>query len=393
MRDALDTAIQRLSVEMTESERPDIDHDTKGVPGSPEIAATILKKIENASVFVADITPIAVSKSGKHIPNPNVLIELGFAKMAVGTENIILVWNTAITGCSVEDLPFDLRHRRGPLSIDLPYDAPTAELRSTRASLTDQFEGALRACLNETTAKTGAEPKWRRTKSNDPSIWEGGDKPLNVNRRFDPPISIGFESAPRAYARIVPERWDRVEDTSSKLNGDYHPTPLGRFGGLDWGRTTGGFIAYRASESIYERGSTPTATRWFQDSGELWGVASSFFSEHENLMFYSEAYAVLQWISWLRRSILVCRSLGGAGRIHCKLGVFGIEGTRWPKNAWITGPPNVAVEDLIESKFIFSSSDNDEIIPAVRAMNNSIRDSFGLDSLDADDFAREFEKG
>ena len=48
------------------------------MPGSPDIVATILAKIEAAAVFVADVTPIAVSPGGKHVANPNVLIELGY---------------------------------------------------------------------------------------------------------------------------------------------------------------------------------------------------------------------------------------------------------------------------------------------------------------------------
>ena len=134
-RDALQAAISRLSAEMEEADRPSLDHDTKDVAGSPEIVTTILKKIQNAAVFVGDITPIVVSPNGKHVPNPNVLIELGFAKHALGPERIILVWNCALTDCSFEHLPFDLRHRRGPVTIDLPIGAGKAQLREAQGSL------------------------------------------------------------------------------------------------------------------------------------------------------------------------------------------------------------------------------------------------------------------
>lgn len=146
-RDALVAAIDRVAADMEEAERPELDQDTKDVPGSPDIVATIFAKIESATVFVADLTPIGVSDSGKHLPNPNVLIELGYAKSVLGPEQIITLWNTSFTNAGPEDLPFDLRHRRGPMAISLPADAPLADLRSARRDLVDRLEGALRACL------------------------------------------------------------------------------------------------------------------------------------------------------------------------------------------------------------------------------------------------------
>jgi len=108
IREALVKAIDRIAVEFDEAGRPEIDHDTRGAAGSPDIVATILTKIDRAGVFVADVTPIAISENGKHIANPNVLIELGYAKRALGTERVITVWNTAFTDARPEDLPSDV---------------------------------------------------------------------------------------------------------------------------------------------------------------------------------------------------------------------------------------------------------------------------------------------
>lgn len=44
----------------------------------PKIEDVIKDKIENSDIFVADITPIA-AEGAKQLPNPNVLIELGYA--------------------------------------------------------------------------------------------------------------------------------------------------------------------------------------------------------------------------------------------------------------------------------------------------------------------------
>lgn len=86
-----------------------IDLATRGLPGSPDIVDSIFKKIENSSIFIADITPIT-SIGDKGIPNPNVLIELGFAVNVLGWDNIICINNKAYG--KIEQLPFDIKQRR-----------------------------------------------------------------------------------------------------------------------------------------------------------------------------------------------------------------------------------------------------------------------------------------
>ena len=70
----------------------EIDHSTLGDVGMPTIDVTILRKIEEADVFVCDITPVTsydVKRANgldaiKQVPNSNVLIELGYAMSAIG---------------------------------------------------------------------------------------------------------------------------------------------------------------------------------------------------------------------------------------------------------------------------------------------------------------------
>lgn len=84
--------------------RVEVDHDTYGVGGSPLIAETILGKIRDAAVFVADVTPIATSTAGKRVPNPNVMIELGYAMVVLDDQQIVLVMNGA-EGAALKYLP------------------------------------------------------------------------------------------------------------------------------------------------------------------------------------------------------------------------------------------------------------------------------------------------
>src|SRR6185503_1535671 len=89
---------------------PVIDRDTVGVPGSPDIATTILQKIEKAAVFVCDVSFINQGTDARQTPNPNVLLELGYALKALGPNRVVMVLNTNFGG--PELLPFDLRMRR-----------------------------------------------------------------------------------------------------------------------------------------------------------------------------------------------------------------------------------------------------------------------------------------
>lgn len=89
---------------------PCLDRDTAGVPGSPDIVATIFGKIKAADIFVGDVSFIDGERAKRRTPNPNVLVELGYAAALLGWEKIICVFNRA-TG-EINDLPFDIRQRR-----------------------------------------------------------------------------------------------------------------------------------------------------------------------------------------------------------------------------------------------------------------------------------------
>ncbi len=96
------------------------DRDTKGLFGSPDIVQTIFEKINECDIFVADVSCVAtyhpLDKDGseterlKATPNPNVLVELGYAAHTLGWDNIICIMNDdySLGG----EIPFDLEHHR-----------------------------------------------------------------------------------------------------------------------------------------------------------------------------------------------------------------------------------------------------------------------------------------
>lgn len=382
-------ALDRIAVDLEEADRPELDHDTRGVPGSPDIVATILAKIEAAAVFVADVTPIAVSANGKHLANPNVLIELGYAKRALGTDRVILIWNTAFTNPRPEDLPFDMRHRRGPISYSLAAGATTVELRTVRADLSRRIEERLRASLEVVPAPPPTTIPWHERDEKEPSIWRDGSAPLVVNRgHIDGTTRMSMEGAPRGYARLIPHRWSPAPEALSILEGNTtHLIPLGRTSGINWGPTRGGFLAYRSSERIEEAGLTPTATRWFQRTGELWGVAASFFTEHEGSYVFAPGYAAAQWSTWMEHALRICPVLGGAGPFNLEIGLDGLAGTVWPDQQWGRRAEIEALEDRVQHEFVLSGNGKDEIAEAISVAFVKVTGAYGLSPMSPERFA------
>lgn len=106
---ALEDALKNLRREDAPELVPTLDCDTQGIAGTPDIANSIFEKIGRAAVFVGDVSIIHTTER-RALPNPNVLVELGFAAHALGWPQIVCVHNLA-TG-PIESLPFDLRGRR-----------------------------------------------------------------------------------------------------------------------------------------------------------------------------------------------------------------------------------------------------------------------------------------
>lgn len=121
IKDCLEHAIKQLNQEFEIEEALRLDHDTKDVAGSPDIVSTILNKIKESDVFIGDITFIAKSQDGKHCPNPNVLIELGYALSRLGDGRVVNIMNSSF-GKPDKNLPFDLAHKRWPIVYSLNED-------------------------------------------------------------------------------------------------------------------------------------------------------------------------------------------------------------------------------------------------------------------------------
>lgn len=137
---ALEKACAGLKTEGGIAVEAVVDRDTLGLSGAPDISDAILSKIREADAFVADVSLINFSANSecRPTPNPNVLVELGYALAQLGNEAIVLVVNTHFG--EIENLPFDLR----PLRV-LKYKAnPEADRAIVRKELERTFKTAIR---------------------------------------------------------------------------------------------------------------------------------------------------------------------------------------------------------------------------------------------------------
>jgi hypothetical protein len=146
LQSAIDRISQDLTLEEAEREKLVLDRDTKNVPGSPAIFETILKKIANSAIFVADVTFVGQSIESEPLPNPNVMFEYGYALRVLGENRIVAVMNTAHG--KMEDLPFDLKTKRFPEGYELPDDASDEERAKVRRFLSKALESHLRLILD-----------------------------------------------------------------------------------------------------------------------------------------------------------------------------------------------------------------------------------------------------
>lgn len=133
IEDAIEQAVTKLKISAQRSLR--LDADTMDEPGSPNIPVVIFSKIPTTAIFVGDVSIVHAEKPDKErrSPNPNVLIELGFAAHAIGWRRIITVMNSFFGDAAL--LPFDLQQHKFPLTFrSAPEDTERASVRSKLAA-------------------------------------------------------------------------------------------------------------------------------------------------------------------------------------------------------------------------------------------------------------------
>jgi hypothetical protein len=293
VRDALAAAIEVLKQpetveEPSEAERRNmlhLDYDRKGIPGSPDLAPTILKKIEQSAVFIADVTlvgrPLASAPGGKgaqvkRFINSNVAIEYGFALHALTDAAILMVQNAHYGDRN--KLPFDLQHKAGPIQYRLAPGASNEEIAAEKARLRGELVKALRPYVTAAATATQAFPEMPAT-SNPAFFFDRAEVFARVGEPGVDEIAYQFTEPHAFYLRLIPQRDPKFKyaDLAAGLEGKIFDTLSMTLGGL-LDRNRYGIVSYnpRGGQSNRLR-SLSQAFR----NGEIWGVSSEFYAEYQ----------------------------------------------------------------------------------------------------------------
>ena len=172
--DALEKAITEIKNDDSISVDPVMDRDTLGCSGSPDITESIFSKIDEASVFVCDVSIINSDTNLKRpTPNPNVLIELGYAIHALGWNRIIMLMNKHFG--EPDMLPFDLKTKRTTTYTISPDDS---EKSKERNKLKSTLAEALKLIFEENPPFPNTKGEIEKIRSHDINIFKESDKIL-----------------------------------------------------------------------------------------------------------------------------------------------------------------------------------------------------------------------
>jgi hypothetical protein len=285
VRDVLSEAIDVLKSErdIIEPEREarsalHLDSDRQGVPGSLDLAATIFQKIEEAFVFVADVTLVGATPDGKKLINSNVAIEYGHAHHALGDEAILMVQNTHYG--PREELPFDLRHKAGPIQFHLPPDASKEQIAAERQKLKSVLVAVLRPYLAQKAPPQAAHIEIRHTYCK-AAFTEPHEIIATNGAPREDHVDYHFADQRALYLRLIPmvARASALRITElSDLAGNRAIDQLARQ------RYTGLHGRNRFGAIVFEPHGTATSPRSLTQAftnGELWSITTEMFVRYQ----------------------------------------------------------------------------------------------------------------
>jgi hypothetical protein len=248
----------------------EIDRDTQGVSGSPPIVETIFQKIDKAAIFVPDLTFVGTRHDGRPTPNPNVLIEYGWALRALGYRRIVPVMNIAFGQPTAEAMPFNMRHLRNPITYESPDGLDENAQQQVKEHLTAELERELRAVFQSqeflSTLPKPPEPKMFVARASMDGL--GRFKPRQeavgiASRGFEGVREIRLSEHPAIWFRMMPvrdpERTWSIEDLDRTIKANIlHPLTrswssygfmrgpdgAGLYAALDQNREIAGAIVY-----------------------------------------------------------------------------------------------------------------------------------------------------
>jgi hypothetical protein len=270
IRRALDDAAKRINEDNALGVAIKIDADTEGVLGTPAVTETILGKIRSSDIFVPDLTFIAETDAGKLIPNPNVMVEYGYALRALTFEAMMPVMNTHY-GAPTE-LPFDLGHVRHPTQYDLPPDSPDGVRRTARTTLSEKLEGILRLMAPNVFNKMRSDNPFVPVAPVRPPAFFFQPEDVLVNFGYPGEQEMRFKRSRAIFLRLYPTYADqprvgltRAIEVAQRL------LPLQQLISSPSSRNNWGAI------NLQPHGDGITSFTQIFETGELWGASEEPF--------------------------------------------------------------------------------------------------------------------
>jgi hypothetical protein len=326
-----------------------LDHDRQGVSGSPDLAPTIFRKIDQSTVFVADVTLVGriqgeglagEDTAAKKLINSNVAIEYGYALHALGDPSILTVQNVHYG--EREELPFDLKHKAGPIQFRLAPNAAKSQIAAERAKLRGDFIKALRPYLRSGHTTTEPPREFEETPSTT-SIAFFWDPPYEALATAvvpseklsggDVTIEYRFEEPRAFYLRLIPivplarplRRTALVDVVRRRPVQVLTRTPYGAMPCVN----RFGAIAYKARSAS----TTLLALTQLFRNGEIWGVSEEFA-----ITRYNETVVPMVNVENIYSRVLAdyvsvaSEELGVSGPYQVEMGAIGLVNMRLLSN-------------------------------------------------------------
>jgi hypothetical protein len=274
-----------------------VDRDTEGVPGVPPIVDTIFDKIDRATIFVPDLTFVGKRIDGRPLPNPNVLVEYGWALKALSYKRIVPVMNVAFGEPTPQSMPFDMRHLRHPRCIyNLPQGASEEQTHGELSRLARSLAAEIGAAL----LSAGSRPDPQRTPF--PAA-----EPKDGQARFRAGLELGKANGlplnlaigPSVWLRVMPafdpgKRWFGTELKELAAASGQVLFPLGSegLGNFDFGHVIApdGFGVYVVRAPAGPPQSTQFVAYIF-DTGEIWSI-DAYHLVGTNVIPFFEPYFI-----------------------------------------------------------------------------------------------------
>jgi hypothetical protein len=274
-----------------------LDQDRKGISGSPDLARVILEKIEQAVVFVGDVTPVGTVPDNepgavaKRIMNPNVAIELGYALHALTDRALLMVLNEHYG--SRADLLFDLQSKAGPIMFRLSPDADKDTIAAEARQLTGHFVEALRPYIEQQVQHERLQRPFPAAEAKDGlARFRARNEALGIRERagnLDPGGgSILLAPGPAIWLRLMPsvdpgKKWTIQELSTALSKGINLPTIVNPVFGTYTIRADDGVGTILLADGM----QTPSVAFAFK-TGEIWAIDTWILSAEQSMLLTVE---------------------------------------------------------------------------------------------------------